>query len=854
MKPGWDKKGALMQQLNVLKVLLIAFLFVGLLSFLPQKVSADAPVVSVTVTNIVGVPIEGVTLTWTDKNNEQRSDAVYQGGGIYSFASWQKIDHPGRTNNAFGCFEGTHTIVATKSDGTFDRALSFDMENNEDAVNVGTIIYTPSVVTPTVSLTVDKATIDNGGTVTLNWSSTNKPDSCVAGGDWDAGAQKSGTGSQVIGPVDGGVGGRNLSFNLICTNSAGSATGIAAVHVNAIPAPTCTVTAEPAVPVLGQSVTWTGVAAAGTGTAYTYVWSGTDGLSSTQSSVVGVYSTIGTKTANLTVTAAGVSGTCTATVNMGSGLTVTDTQINKDGVAVTSIVADGVTQYSLSVTGTDPLGVSDLAYQFVGINVGGTEFSNSKGIIGWGTNVNTWPGWEVGNTTTPIDCTGGGKAVKYTKVTGNDNAYGSAYVNLLSCSTTTSGNSRTSSFVVTFSPTFTAPTAGNKVEGVIGNIAKNGTSWTSFAIFGLAPTTTVAYKISETVAGLDVAPEKPYTLDKDGNLITDYTFINPKIGVNTVFVVFKDSKGKWGGCGANQSLPCFADIELIAQPTMGSCNVDTSNPNQITFDILPKPGVGNGYGSATGKVEMGDVDLQALKLVRWDDNRIKAVLSGQPTDQEFQIKITDAKGLTVEGVCSSLSQLSLGAKLFCRAPQATTISDVELILVEGKAKGTKKTSTVTIDKKGVVQGLDHKLVEGQPYKVSIKAPKSVRKNIEFFAGAGTNIFNKLRLPVGDIFPLDGGDGRINSADAAELFREWRVLGSGAEKPGDFNGDGLINSFEWACMRFDFGASDDEEPVPGPLSIKNPNVSVVQTRQGGLSSQSTGVGSTGSSGVGTTGSF
>ena len=329
---------------------------------------------------------------------------------------------------------------------------------------------------------------------------------------------------------------------------------------------------------------------------------------------------------------------------------------------------------------------------------------------------------------------------------------------------------------------------------------------------------TVSYKISETVEGLNLAPELPYTVDASGNLITSYTFQNPKIGANFVFVMFKDIAGKWGGCGTNQTQACSATIELISVPSIASCSVDTSKADRVTFEILPKAGVGNGFGAETGKVEMGDVNLQTLKLERWDDGRIIAVLSGQPTDQVFQIKITDKKGLSVEGSCSSLSQLSLGTKLFCRAPQTSVVNAVSLILAEGKDKGQIVRSTVSIDKKGLVQGMTNtKLVEGQGYKVSLEAPKSVRKVIEFNAGRGTTILSNVKLPVGDIFPLDGGDGKINSADASELLREWRIVGSGGDKPGDFNDDGLVNSFDWACMRFDFGASDDAEPTAGPIS-------------------------------------
>jgi|SRR3989344_814791 len=361
-------------------------------------------------------------------------------------------------------------------------------------------------------------------------------------------------------------------------------------------------------------------------------------------------------------------------------------------------------------------------------------------------------------------------------------------------------------------------------SGLLTGLAVTGGTYT---VGTVSSVTTRAYKISESLIGLNTAPEIVYTSEP---LRHNMVFANATPGPKNVWVRFIGSD--------NSVVDRTAQITLVTDPVVISCSVDPQN-DKTEFTLTGSNFAGRGTVTRD--------DGTALNIKTWKDKQIVANLGNADVGQTFLVKVKTDKGIESEEFgCSAISQISLGAKLFCRAPQATILSDVDFILAEGKDKGKITRSKVTIDKKGVVQGLNQKLVENEGYKISIKAPKSVRKNVEFYVGAGTSILNNIRLPVGDIFPLDGGDGRINSADAAELFREWRVIGSGADKPGDFNGDGLINSFEWACMRFDFGASDDEEPVPGPLSKANPNKVTVQTK-------SANIGSTASSGIGNTAS-
>ena len=79
-----------------------------------------------------------------------------------------------------------------------------------------------------------------------------------------------------------------------------------------IPTLNASCTATPSVVQTNQNVTWLSQVSGGNGTAsYTYLWTGTDGLSSASSTVVKSYATAGTKNAQLVV----MSGSQTRTVN-----------------------------------------------------------------------------------------------------------------------------------------------------------------------------------------------------------------------------------------------------------------------------------------------------------------------------------------------------------------------------------------------------------------------------------------------------------------------------------------------------------------------------------------------------------
>jgi len=110
----------------------------------------------------------------------------------------------------------------------------------------------------------------------------------------------------------------------------------------------------------GGSSTWTASPSGGNGT-YTYSWSGTDSLSGTTKSVAKTYTSIGTKTASVTVTSAGSSNTtqCTNVVTVSeplpsASLSLTSAVLSPfDMTATLSWSVTGVKTNSCTLTGTN---------------------------------------------------------------------------------------------------------------------------------------------------------------------------------------------------------------------------------------------------------------------------------------------------------------------------------------------------------------------------------------------------------------------------------------------------------------------------------------------------------------------
>lgn len=380
-----------------------------------------------------------------------------------------------------------------------------------------------------------------------------------------------------------------------------------------------------------------------------------------------------------------------------------------------------------------------------------------------------------------VDCSGGfwgNKTCKATKsgtFTWTHNWKNCAPNN---CGITSSQCSKTFSFTVTGTTATTSPTTNPTT-----NPTSNPTTTSSVY--------TVSYKIGESPTDLDTAPALPYTATPT---IIDYTLKDQTPGQHFIWVEFIASSGET----KRETAPITV---LGPDPVITGCDLSFDG-SKVTFNIT-----GTNLGSTAGTIKS---DTNNLIVKTWKDTAISATWDNPPAGETFPLNLTRSDNQTTTGQCSSISQLALGAKIFCRAPQQHTQDSVNLSVAEATEGARVTKQVVSIDKNGVVQGLSTKLESGKTYKLSLEAPKSLRVTTEFVAQEGTTNVPNFILPTGDIFPLDGGDGTINSLDKSELNREWIIASAAQNRPGDFNLDTRVNSIDWACMRYDFGESDQKD--------------------------------------------
>jgi hypothetical protein len=149
------------------------------------------------------------------------------------------------------------------------------------------------------------------------------------------------------------------------------------------------------------------------------------------------------------------------------------------------------TNHTITVVGTDPSGGTNISHEYALVNFTGANAGQHRGYVTWYYD-SAYAGWNA--LKNKMSCTGGGIAAIQT-------GYGDSYMTLISCTTSTSGNFRTTSFVVRFDPSFTTPTTNNLIDGYIHNMYGHNTGWVPGDLFNLnvlsAPTVT-----SPTVSGI----------------------------------------------------------------------------------------------------------------------------------------------------------------------------------------------------------------------------------------------------------------------------------------------------------------------------------------------------------------
>lgn len=158
----------------------------------------------------------------------------------------------------------------------------------------------------------------------------------------------------------------------------------------------------------------------------------------------------------------------TAPTFSGSGVWISSSVVNPDAS----------TPYTITVSADSVWGGSNISHEYAMIDYQG-ENPQPHGFLSWYYANPSWPG--------QIPCTGNG--LGYAAIQAG---YGNTYLNLQSCTNVITGNNRTTTFVVTFNPSFGTDVPvimDNDISGIIytGN-GGYGTAWTNFQTnFSITP-------------------------------------------------------------------------------------------------------------------------------------------------------------------------------------------------------------------------------------------------------------------------------------------------------------------------------------------------------------------------------
>lgn len=326
------------------------------------------------------------------------------------------------------------------------------------------------------------------------------------------------------------------------------------------------------------------------------------------------------------------------------------------------------------------------------------------------------------------------------------------------------------------------------------------------------PVTIVNYRFAEVLTDLTNAQIKPYL--EDGTYET-ITFASATTEEKFMWVQFQDNQLRW--TEPKNGKIFFAGQDPVI--TGAACDLDIKD-NSLLFALW-----GTNFGNRDFSNSHLAADNNNLEIKEWLNFTVVGKLanpSDASTGRTYQVSLTRVDGVKTTATCSvNTTQISLGAKLFCRAPSNFDQDNVKLTIIQNALiatssatpsaafqAGSKARETVTITKEGIIQNLKTKLQTGLEYIICIKAPKSLRIcSNKFAAVSGNNIIANFNLPVGDV----NDDDAINSVDASICKSEWGPAKGGVTKACEFNKDNVTNSFEWSCVLHDINRSSQAEP-------------------------------------------
>jgi hypothetical protein len=137
------------------------------------------------------------------------------------------------STNASSCqasngWSGSKQTVGTESVGPLSTDTTFTLtcSGSGGSASASITVQVNAVPSPTVSLTAADALVDNGGSTTLTWNSTDAT-TCTASGGWTGSKATSGT--EAVGPLT-----TITTFTLTCSGAGGNALTMITVNVNAV--------------------------------------------------------------------------------------------------------------------------------------------------------------------------------------------------------------------------------------------------------------------------------------------------------------------------------------------------------------------------------------------------------------------------------------------------------------------------------------------------------------------------------------------------------------------------------------------------------------------------------------------
>lgn len=320
------------------------------------------------------------------------------------------------------------------------------------------------------------------------------------------------------------------------------------------------------------------------------------------------------------------------------------------------------------------------------------------------------------------------------------------------------------------------------------------------------------YKLIEIDQGKTVYEDTDWKVMPSSPLEINHG-ISGNPGVKTLTVMFKSTDGRTET--KSTQIRVVSTAPEVANLT---CNIDVES-NGVAFEAL-----GKNFDKEAKLIinQEGQPTKTAEKRGNNTDTTARGLLKNADSSKEFSVQVQNPDQRTSNAVkCQVNSKsLQLRANVFCQQIWPFDVPDVEMTFIDRSPDGTRVSEKVTIGKDGFVKGVKSKLQVGKNYALAVKAPKSLRKVVNFQATAGTDVIDSLILPVGDIWGPGGRpDGVINTNDRSRFNEDWRALTDASEvRLSDFNQDRRVNSFDWACMRQGFNQSDD--PIPGPDTGNN----------------------------------